>query len=134
MAFIDWTNDLSVGIDELDSQHKQWISIINELHEAMKTGKTGTVMADVLKKMESYISFHFSSEEKVLSSRGFPEYSSHKLIHDRYAANMKKLSTEYFNGKMLMSLDVMNSLKEWLVSHIMGQDKKYAEYFKKSGK
>ena len=33
--FIEWTDDLSVGIEEIDEQHKVLVGLVNEMHEAI---------------------------------------------------------------------------------------------------
>jgi hemerythrin-like metal-binding protein len=131
MSFVSWSDDLSVGIDEIDNQHKQFIDMINELHLAMKSGKSATVLPQVLTKLGNYAVFHFSHEENVMQSYNFPEFYAHKMIHDKFTKEIKKLFDDLASQKTLLSIEVMNSLKDWLVSHIMGQDKKYGEHIKK---
>lgn len=33
--FIEWTGELSVGIEEIDEQHKVLVDLINEIHEVI---------------------------------------------------------------------------------------------------
>lgn len=134
MSFVSWSDELSVGIDEIDNQHKQFIDMINELHLAMKSGKSAVVLPAILTKLSDYAVFHFSHEEKVLQSYNFPELLTHKMIHDKFTKEIKKLFEDLASKKTLLSIDIMNSLKDWLVQHIMGQDKKYSEFIKKHQK
>ncbi|MDZ7764928.1 MAG: hypothetical protein U5K00_10925 [Melioribacteraceae bacterium] len=39
MAYIDWSEDLSVGNLSIDFEHKRLVQIINELYDAMTNGK-----------------------------------------------------------------------------------------------
>jgi hemerythrin len=130
MAYLDWNEEFSVGVPEMDEQHKKWIAIINELHDAMKTGKANTVMSDILTKMIDYIVFHFTAEENLLKTKNYSDFYGHKKTHDQYAVKAKEMVKEFMSGKVLMSLQVMDSLRDWLTSHIMIQDKKYGSYFK----
>lgn len=130
MAYLDWKEEFSVSVPEMDEQHKKWIAITNELHDAMKTGKTNTVMSDILKKMTDYIVFHFSAEETLLKTKNFPDFYGHKRIHDQYAIKAREMIEQFMSGKVLMSLLVMDSLRDWLTSHIMVQDKKYGAFMK----
>jgi hemerythrin len=128
MAYLDWKEEFSVGIPEMDEQHKKWITIINDLHDAMKTGKTNTVMSDILKKMTDYIVFHFTAEETLLKTKNYTDFYGHKKIHDQYAARAREMVEQFMGGKVLISLQVMDSLRDWLTSHIMIQDKKYGAF------
>lgn len=130
MSYVTWSDDLSVGIEEIDNQHKQFIEMINELHLAMKSGKTATTLPQILTKLGDYVVFHFSHEEKIMQSYNFPDYIAHKTIHDKFTKEVKKLFDDLASAKTLLSIDVMKSLKDWLVAHIMGQDKKYSVYIK----
>ncbi len=125
MALIDWSPKLSVGVAEIDEQHKKWIGITNELNDAMKSGKGSAVLGTILKEIENYVAFHFSHEEKLMEKAGYTDIVAHKAIHTKYTLEMKKLNEEFKAGKLMLSLQVMDSLKNWLTSHIQGQDQKY---------
>jgi methyl-accepting chemotaxis protein/hemerythrin len=56
------------------------------------------------------------------------------MIHDKFTKEIKKLFDDLASAKTLLTIDVMKSLKDWLVGHIMGQDKKYGDYIKKHHK
>lgn len=132
MSFVNWSDELSVGIDEIDIQHKQFIDMINELHLAMKSGKSGIVLPQILTNLNNYAAFHFSHEEKVMQSYNYPELNRHKAIHDKFTKDIKKLVDDLASQKTLLSIEVMNTLKDWLVSHIMDQDQKYSRHIAKS--
>ena len=79
MDRIVWDNSFSVGIEEIDEQHKKWISIINDLHDALMSGKNlGSITGKSLKAMEEYAHFHFSFEEEYLQKAGYPYLENHK--------------------------------------------------------
>lgn len=44
MAFINWSDKLSVGVQQMDMQHKRLVELINELYEAMNSGKGNDVL------------------------------------------------------------------------------------------
>ena len=39
--FISWNDKISVGIQEIDEQHKRLVALINNLYDAMVEGKIG---------------------------------------------------------------------------------------------
>ncbi len=33
--FVEWSDELSVGVEEIDEQHKVLVGLVNEMHEAI---------------------------------------------------------------------------------------------------
>lgn len=133
MPLIRWDNRLSVGIKVFDEQHKRLVSMINELHEAMKTGRGKHVLNDILRKMEEYAKTHFTSEEVIMKKYGFPGYWEHKREHEAFIAKVREFRTKYEKGELTLTFEVMNFLKNWLINHIMGTDKKYGPFLRERG-
>ncbi len=38
MAFFEWTHAFSVGVEEIDQQHKRLMGLVNRLHDAIACG------------------------------------------------------------------------------------------------
>ncbi len=133
MALITWTEDLSVNIAEMDKEHKQLVAMINELHEAMASGKGKDVLGGVLARLVDYTKFHFAAEEKLMSSNKYPGYLSQKAEHDNLTKKVLEIKTRLDAGNMVVTVEVMTFLKDWLTKHIMGVDKKYSSFFAGKG-
>ncbi len=134
MALISWQDRYSVNIKEIDDQHKKLIDMINELHEAMMSGKGKDVMTTVLDKLASYCVTHFTVEERLMSSNGYPGFDEHKAKHVKMNEKVKQLQQSLAqSGTSVMSNDVMTFLKNWLDKHIMGTDHKYAPFLHDKG-
>ncbi|MFZ5776337.1 MAG: bacteriohemerythrin [Thermodesulfobacteriota bacterium] len=133
MALISWTDRYSVGVKEIDEQHKQLINMINELHEAMLAKQGKEALTKVLNKLATYCVSHFAVEEKLMSTHGYPEFAEHKDKHVKMTAKVKALIGEVESGKSTISIEVMNFLKNWLDQHIMGTDKKYGPFLNSKG-
>ena len=125
MEIIQWNETLSVSNSLIDSQHKRLVSLINELHTAMKEGRGKEVLQKILDDLITYTKEHFATEEKMMQKANFPFYNQHKLEHDNLTKKAVELQSSYRSGNAPLTLDVMTFLKNWLVNHIMGSDKKY---------
>ncbi|MEJ2039226.1 MAG: hypothetical protein P8X55_09860 [Desulfosarcinaceae bacterium] len=54
MALIEWNESLSVGVKEIDFQHRRWIDMINAMDEALSAGgaeKLGQIKHESIKAM-----------------------------------------------------------------------------------
>jgi hemerythrin len=133
MALITWSNDLSVNIKEFDEEHKKLISMINELHSAMGSGKGKEAMGLILTRLVDYTKTHFAAEEQLMLKHAYPGYVSHKALHDDLTKQVVDLQNKLQAGKVLVTVQVMNFLKDWLSNHILNTDKRYGPYLKGKG-
>jgi hemerythrin len=133
MALIDWSNDLSVNIKEIDAQHKKLIELINTLHEAMRIGQGKTALEKILADLITYTKTHFAYEEMLMTKHGFAAMAEHKKEHDQLTSKVADLQAQYQSGAIVMSVEVLQFLKQWLGVHIKGTDKKYSAYFNGKG-
>ncbi len=133
MAFLNWEDKYSVNLKEIDEQHKVWIGLINNLHDAMKVGKGKEALGSTFDEVVKYTKYHFDSEEKFFSMYSYPQSVSHKKVHEDFVVEVKKLKQDYDSGKTIMTLELMNKLKDWLTNHILVSDKEYTTYLNSKG-
>ncbi len=58
----------------------------------------------------------------------YPELEMHKEVHKVLTKQVTDLQDKFLDGKKLISLEVLNFLKGWLLNHVEGTDKKYSSY------
>ncbi len=133
MALIGWSNDLSVGIAEIDVQHKKLVALINQLHDAMLAGKGKEATAPVLKELGRYVGTHFSCEEKYMQQFKYPRFAEHKAQHAALTAKAQDFVAKFESGQAALSMDLMNFLREWLTGHIKITDRAYSDCFRTNG-
>jgi len=107
--------------------------MINELDEAMKKGKGKNILAKIINDLISYTSTHFKTEEKYFDQFGFPKAASHKKEHSAFVQQVSDFKKGFNNGKLALSVDIMNFLSDWLKKHINGTDKEYSQFFNAKG-
>ncbi len=133
MAFINWNDSLSVNVVVIDLQHKKLIAMINDLAEAMKQGKGKDIVGKIIYRLFNYTATHFSNEEKYFDQFNYPETATHKKAHDGFVKKITDFKQGFDEDRILLSLEIMNFLKDWLVKHIQGTDKKYSSFFNEKG-
>ena len=133
MTYFTWNEKYSVHIREIDEQHKKLVALINELFEAMKAGKDQEILGKVIAVLLTYAKSHFATEERLMRDYGYPEYLVHKQVHDSLSKKVFDLNAEYQAGKPVLTVQLMNFLKDWLINHILGTDKKYSAFLNSKG-
>lgn len=133
MAFFEWNDSYSVGVRELDAQHKQLIAILSELYDAMQSGKANDIMGQIINKLVNYTKTHFATEEKYMSQYGYPDLAAQQREHKIFTDKVIKFKEDFNSGRISMSASVTSFVKDWLISHISGTDKKYTSFFQSKG-
>jgi hemerythrin len=133
MAIIQWSQDLSVNVSEIDVQHQQLVKMINNLDDAMRQGKGKEVLGKIISGLVSYTVSHFGKEEKYFDQFGYPEASAHKAAHASFISKVTEFKKDFETGKLGISIQVMQFLSDWLKEHIKVVDKKYGPFFNQHG-
>jgi hemerythrin len=130
---IDWTEELSVGIQELDEQHKVLIELLNRLHEALITRTDILVINDILSELMQYTIVHFAVEESLMRILDYPLYEEHKKYHGELTNQVVDLQTKAKKREVTASMQLWRFLRNWLTRHILVEDKKYTHFFLERG-
>ncbi|OHD17983.1 MAG: hemerythrin [Spirochaetes bacterium GWD1_27_9] len=133
MAYINWSDTLSVGVKEFDNQHKKLVDMVNQLHSAMMEGKGKHVLMDVFVKLVNYTVEHFAAEEKLMQKYDYPDYQKHLKEHKDLTAQALELKKKFETTNAIMSIEVIMFLKDWLANHILKSDKIYGNFLNTKG-
>ena len=134
MPLIEWTAELSVGIDSIDEQHKKLVNMINALNDAMLTNSSDELLGKIFTGLAAYTQKHFAYEENMFAEYGYTDSEEHKRQHNELIAQVVELKERFIeNPQGTMSADLMLFLKRWLTNHIMRTDKDYAEFLISKG-
>ena len=127
--FINWSDELSVGIEEIDEQHKVLVNLVNRMHDAIDEHHGSDVVIDILSELADYTKIHFAVEESLMRILDYPGYEEHKEIHDELLEHVVELQQKVASGKTAISFELMHFLKSWLSKHIMEEDMQYSGFF-----
>ena len=130
MSIMQWTDDLSVGVTEIDCQHKALINIINKIHSCYADGENCENMQQLLPELKWYAMEHFKHEEDYISEIEFPKIDDHKLLHEKLLGDLDKLIERCLSGGILKPSETSEFFKNWLTTHIKIEDHQYAEHTK----
>ena len=128
MPLLSWSGKFSVKIKEMDNQHKKIIGLINYLYDARLANKEYEVLSKIFDELMDYTRAHFGKEEDLMQKYGFPDYLSHKSLHDNLIQSVVKLQKNYYAGNEDISTDVAILLNDWIADHILKEDKKYTPF------
>jgi hemerythrin len=125
----EWREEWSVGVAELDVQHRHLIELVGELVRCTYSGEGGAFAPTALKEVNRYAEWHLQREELVLRVRGYPGYAEHKAEHDVY--RKKAAALQAHSGRRDLGIRIANFLNEWWRFHIVVSDQRYARFFRR---
>ena len=124
-VFFEWSDNLSVGIEQIDEQHKTLIDLINRLYfEIVSNDADVDVVEDVLNELVHYTNVHFGFEERLLFDFGYRDIGTHGKYHDQLRHQLAKLQCKVFESKVSVNTELLAFVKKWLQHHIAIEDKR----------
>ncbi|MDH5391757.1 MAG: bacteriohemerythrin [Gammaproteobacteria bacterium] len=127
---IKWQDDMSIGLQLIDEDHKILINLINELQTATQYKVDNTKIDAIMQRLISYTKYHFDREEFLMRNNNYPDYRNHKKLHEQMIEKMAACMDKYKNDPEHTIDDTLNFLKPWLINHIKGNDREYIPYLK----
>jgi hemerythrin len=129
---IEWTDDLAVGIVEIDNQHQELFNQINQLLEACNQGKGKETVGKIIDFLGEYVVKHFSCEEENMKRFNYPEFTSHKAQHTEFIKSFGELRAKFEADGPGAHIVIMTNrvVVGWLNSHIRNVDKLLGAYLK----
>ena len=126
--YVEWKDEYSVGIDSIDLQHKKLLGLINQLQTAVNHSTGEAFEHEVLDALVDYTKTHFTYEEGLLVQNDYPDYGPHKAQHEEMIKEVEQVLAGYKNDPDAAMEEAVDYLKNWLINHINGTDKKYSSF------
>lgn len=128
-----WSDEFSVGIQEIDEQHKELVALLNELHTSILEHRGGAACRETLDRLAAYTRTHFMVEESLMRIGNYPEFEGHKHIHEDLINQVAALQKKLDSGQATITFELLHFLKVWLTQHIKESDKRLGGYLIERG-
>lgn len=124
MAKFVWTDQLNVGIEVIDQQHRRIVEYINQLDDARSNGYSREEIGYLINDLVDYTISHFGFEESLQEEANYPFLKSHKKVHELFTKRVSEYQTKFTQGEDVSK--ALNSLLvTWLFNHIKRDDVDY---------
>jgi len=129
MALITWNEELSVNIEMIDKQHQKLVDMINKFYDEIAKKSNKELIAELIRKMGEYATEHFRDEEELFKGLDYDGAADHIIEHEQFVKKVVDLEQRYREGKLILSIEITEFLKKWLVTHIQKVDMEYAKQY-----
>ena len=124
---LKWKDEYSIGIKEIDEQHKQIFAIGNSAYELLKNDLGSdkySKIVQVVEDLRQYTKYHFKWEENYMLQIKYKDYDNQKIEHDKF---IKKINS-YDLNKIHQNQDkyienLLFFILDWTLDHILQKDR-----------
>jgi hemerythrin-like metal-binding protein len=129
---IDWSDEFSVHVELIDRQHKEFVKVLNELYDCTLIPGRSKDVPDIFRRLDQYVTYHFSTEEKYFDEFKYEDSVDHKNAHQGFITKLNEYKDRYEKGEDIV-LELLDFTEDWLVYHLAYYDKKYTKCFNEHG-
>ena len=124
---IKWKDEYSIGVDSVDEQHKELFEIANRCYDLLKNqliiDKYGKII-EIIDELKNYTIYHFKAEEGYMQEISYKKFLSQKVAHNDFLEKMDNIDVEQIDdGQNEYLIGILDFVSEWLVEHILKEDK-----------
>jgi hemerythrin len=126
----EWTPDFAIGMPYIDEQHQALFRHAEELYAAMAAGQGKAVVSKTLTRLIEYTEEHFAAEERLMGMHNYPGVAVQKREHQALAQKVKAFAAEYAGGQAVVTVQLLQFLRDWLNLHIKQLDMQFGVFLK----
>jgi hemerythrin len=124
---IEWKDEYAIGIKEIDEQHEKLFEIAGRMFALLRNDllmdKYDSIV-EIIDELKDYTRYHFEAEEAYMEKIGYRKFLSQKVTHKDFLDKMDEIDLQRIdNGQNQYLMDILNFVLDWLVEHILKEDK-----------
>jgi hemerythrin len=120
---LQWSSALSIGVSDLDAQHRELFARVDRLLDGMLHGERSEA-AQLSAFLREHVVLHFAAEEQLMRGLGYPETTAHCAEHQAFAASMLELDAALRSrgatAELVLRLE--REVVAWLRDHVYVAD------------
>ncbi len=127
---IEWSSKYSVDIEEVDAYQKKMFELFNELIELKEGQLDPKECANKISEINDFAKLYFSTEERVLRKKGYPDFQIHAKAHRQFIKSSISLRREIADDIGNLTYEVIGELRNWLLNHMLTLDQLFVPYIR----
>lgn len=119
-AWLTFSNAHLVGVQEIDDQHRQLVQMVNGINQSIVKKLDASLIETAFHELLDFTRLHFATEQRLMLQHGYTETDAHQQEHSNLLHKLGDLATQSEQGNDLL---ILQTIKDWLMSHIQHADK-----------
>lgn len=117
MALIEWRDEFSLGVPDIDHEHRQLIGLVHDVFTCIASRRSREETEALMGDLYAAISGHFALEEDVMRRSDYAEYGAHKADHERLLDLLLELIDAVASGGTIDERSFGDRINDWFVRH-----------------
>lgn len=130
---INWDRSMSVGVRQIDDQHRRLLEMCSSLSQAMIESRGQDELVKLMHNLVNYSLEHFTTEEKLMEQISYPELEQHRSKHQEFKTRILEFNDEHKKGNVFLTSQVLAFLRDWIINHILDEDFRCKPHYEKAG-
>ena len=122
MSLIEWNDAFNLGIEAVDSEHRDLVALINALHDAMSAGAGRAHVVDGISAIYTLVSRHFAHEEAYMRQTRYMAYAEHKEDHEVLLDDLQEILEQVGSDGEYQEARLSADLQYWFSEHFRTHD------------
>ncbi len=129
---LQWTKALSVGISEIDDQHKELFGRINKMLNIIVESSEIDETGKVIDFLDEYVVSHFATEEGLMKRFDYPDLEHHLRQHGEFTREFCLFRDRFSKEgpSRFLAIQIEEMMVEWWTNHINKVDKVLGSFLK----
>ncbi|MEI6733352.1 MAG: hemerythrin domain-containing protein [Comamonadaceae bacterium] len=127
---IEWSEALSVGITDIDEDHKRFARLVNELNRSIVDRAQ---LPEIRRRLQMIIDDavqHFEHEERLFKEWQYADSQNHAAIHAQIIGKLHAIMSSNVSINLNAPwIEAGLQIKTLLIEHILKEDVKYARSY-----
>jgi hemerythrin-like metal-binding protein len=124
MSSLQWRDEFSVGIAEVDHEHRELIELINALQKDVQARSGQQKIVRALGEIYAQIASHFALEEKMMRETRYASFAEHKEDHEILLDDLRDIMDTVEDDGVLDEIQLNDDLDRWFSDHFRTHDAK----------
>ena len=128
MPIVTWSEEFSINVKEIDTQHQKLLELVNNLHSSVEARIDKHVLEGMLIELVEFTRMHFSTEEGFMREHGYPDSATHINEHRLLLEHMDQLVKAVSGGRYPTFYSDYDVSSDWALIHISESDKRLGAF------
>lgn len=118
---VEWRDGFRIGVDQIDAEHRHLFVLVKALNVHN--------VQDTLGELLDYVVTHFTHEQALMESSGFPDFHQHLALHESFSSQVAEFLSNGSEWTDERIQELRKFLNKWLVGHILTHDLRFGRWY-----